>query len=144
MLEGVYTGYTLTVCPFVCQYVHPSVRLWTESCPLCIFHNTSQIHFIFTHLINQLQKLCRMLIYIKKFHIFKLEILQNVFTSSCSCTSCSSFLWTHYGSQFFSNFCRDEWKMNVKAVNGNMGKNISIFFTKQGIGIPDYCVVSLI
>ena len=27
----------------------PSVRLWTESCPLCIFHNISRIHFIFKH-----------------------------------------------------------------------------------------------
>ena len=33
--------------------VRPSVRLWTEWCPLCNFHNTSQIHFIFTHLIKQ-------------------------------------------------------------------------------------------
>ena len=31
----------------------PSVRLWTESCPLCIFNNTHRIHFIFAHLIKQ-------------------------------------------------------------------------------------------
>ena len=37
----------------------PSVRLWTESCPLCIFSNTHQIHIIFAHLIKQLQKVCR-------------------------------------------------------------------------------------
>ena len=37
----------------------PSVRLWTESCPLCIFKNTHRIHFIFAHLIKQLQKVCR-------------------------------------------------------------------------------------
>ena len=43
----------------------PSVRLWTESCPLCIVHNTSGIHFIFTHLIDQLQKGCRMLSFVK-------------------------------------------------------------------------------
>ena len=29
----------------------PSVHLWTESCPLCIFNNTHRIHFIFAHLI---------------------------------------------------------------------------------------------
>ena len=29
--------------------VCPSVRLWTESCPLCIFINTHRIHFIFAH-----------------------------------------------------------------------------------------------
>ena len=38
--------------------VRPSVCLWTESCPLCIFNNTHQIHFIFAHLIKQLQKVC--------------------------------------------------------------------------------------
>ena len=38
----------------------PSVRLWTESCPLCVFKNTHRIHFIFAHLIKQLQKVCRM------------------------------------------------------------------------------------
>ena len=37
----------------------PSVRLWTESCPPCIFNNTHRIHFIFAHLIKQLQKVCR-------------------------------------------------------------------------------------
>ena len=36
----------------------PSVRLWTESCPLCILDNTHRIHFIFAHLIKQLQKVC--------------------------------------------------------------------------------------
>ena len=50
-LIGGYTGITLSVCP--------SVRLWTESCPLCIFNNTHRIHFIFAHLIKQLQKVCR-------------------------------------------------------------------------------------
>ena len=39
----------------------PSVRLWTESCPLYIFNNTYRIHFIFAHLIKQLQKVCSML-----------------------------------------------------------------------------------
>ena len=38
--------------------VRPSVHPWTKSCPLCIFHNTSQIHFIFADLIKQLQKMC--------------------------------------------------------------------------------------
>ena len=39
----------------------PSVRLYTKSCPLCISHNTSQIHFKFAHLINQVQKVCHVL-----------------------------------------------------------------------------------
>ena len=38
----------------------PSLRLWTESCPLCILYNTRRIHFLFTHLIKQLQRVCHM------------------------------------------------------------------------------------
>ena len=51
--RGVYWFHFVrpSVSPSVC----PSVRLWTESCPL---HNISRIHFIFTHLIKQLQKVC--------------------------------------------------------------------------------------
>ena len=45
-------------CPSVCPSIHLSVRLWTESCPLCIFNNTHQIRFIFAHLIKQIQKVC--------------------------------------------------------------------------------------
>ena len=50
----------------------PSIRLWTESCPLCIFHNIHRIHFIFTHLIKQLQKVCHVLSFfpiLKKFEV---------------------------------------------------------------------------
>ena len=39
-----------------CPSVHLSVCLMTESCPLCIFNNTRLIHFIFTYLIKQPQK----------------------------------------------------------------------------------------
>ena len=37
----------------------PSLRLWTESSPLFILNNTRRIHSIFTHLIKQHQKVCR-------------------------------------------------------------------------------------
>ena len=47
------------------QSIRPSVRLWTESCPFCIFHNTRWINFIFIHLIKQLQKVCRGLSFCK-------------------------------------------------------------------------------
>ena len=36
----------------------PLVRLCTESCSLCSFHNTCSTHFIFTHLIKKLQTAC--------------------------------------------------------------------------------------
>ena len=45
-------NFTLSVSLCVC--------LWTELCPLCIFHNASWIYFMCTHHINQLQKMCHM------------------------------------------------------------------------------------
>ena len=47
-LKGGYTSFTLSARLSVCPP-------WTEWYPLCIFHNNSLIHFIFTHLFNQLQ-----------------------------------------------------------------------------------------
>ena len=44
--------------------LYPLLQWRTESCPLCIFHNTRCIHFIFTHLINQLQKVCHFFSYL--------------------------------------------------------------------------------
>ena len=35
-----------------------SVCLYMKFCPLCISHNTSRIHFIVMHIINQLRKVC--------------------------------------------------------------------------------------
>ena len=54
-VERRYTGFTSSVRPSVHP---PSVRLWTESCQLCNSHNTSWLHFMFTHRIKQLQKVC--------------------------------------------------------------------------------------
>ena len=61
-LEG-WVGILVSPCP--------SVHLWTESCPLCIFCNTRRIHFIFTHLIKQLQKVCRVGDFVFCFSKFK-------------------------------------------------------------------------
>ena len=76
-VEGGYTGFTLPVCP--------SVRLWAESCPQCIIHNTSCIHFIFTDLNNQLQKVCRVLSFVtnSKIWIFGNFFKISPFTLSC-------------------------------------------------------------
>ena len=52
-------GILISPCPSVRPSFCPPVSLWTESCPLCIFNNTNRIHFIFVHLIKQLQKACR-------------------------------------------------------------------------------------
>ena len=48
-------GFNLSICP--------SLHMGVELFPLCFFHNTSQISFVFTHLMNQLQK-----VICKKFH----------------------------------------------------------------------------
>ena len=45
-------GTLVSPCPSVCS----SVRLWTESCPLCMFYNTWWIPFMFTHRVKQLQR----------------------------------------------------------------------------------------
>ena len=63
------TGYTFTwrrptVEPVWVYWFH-FVRPWTELCPLCIFYNTDRIHYTCTHLINQLQKVCRVLSFMK-------------------------------------------------------------------------------
>ena len=42
----------------VCPSVRLSIHLWIKTGPICIFHNTSQIHFMFAHLIKQFQKMC--------------------------------------------------------------------------------------
>ena len=52
---GILHGFMSSVHPSVCL----SVCLWTKLCPFCNFHNTSRIHFIFTHLIKQFPKVCR-------------------------------------------------------------------------------------
>ena len=68
----------------------PSVRLWTESCPLCISHNTSRIHFKFTDLINQLRKVCRVLRFVKN---SKIWIFGNFFKCSPFTLSCVHVMW---------------------------------------------------
>ena len=72
-----YTGFTLPVCP--------SVRLWAESCPQCIIQNTNCIHFIFTDLINQLQKVCRVLSFVTNSKIWNFGNFFKIspFTLSC-------------------------------------------------------------
>ena len=50
-----YNGFTPCVCQSVCLSVHLSCIL----CPLCSVYSSGQIHFIFIHLIKQLQKVYR-------------------------------------------------------------------------------------
>ena len=43
----------------------PSVHLWTESSPFYIFPDNTRIYLIFTHLINQLPKVCSVVQFLK-------------------------------------------------------------------------------
>ena len=65
-VEGRYTGFTLSIC----LSVHPSFSSVDHPCLLCILNNTSWIHFKFTHVINQLQKMCSVLSFWKKTYIW--------------------------------------------------------------------------
>ena len=55
---GVYWFHSVRLS--ICQYVRPSVRPYSIPCPLCTAYSSGWIHFIFWHLIKQLQKVCRM------------------------------------------------------------------------------------
>ena len=56
-LLGGYIGFTPSVCPSVRPASVP--RPSRIPCPLCSFYSSGWIHFIFIHLIKQLQKVCR-------------------------------------------------------------------------------------
>ena len=81
------------VCVYWFHLIRPSTRLWTESCPLCIFHNTCRILFIFAQLINQRQRMCCILTVKRKSKI-SVEFLPNYsipwLSTSCPvhCMSC--------------------------------------------------------
>ena len=60
-VEGGYTGFITPPSERGVYWFHlvrPSVHLWTKPCSLCIFNNARRIHFIFAHLMKQLQKVC--------------------------------------------------------------------------------------
>ena len=63
---GGYIGFT----PSVRLSVRPSVCPSRIPCPLCSAYSSSWIHFIFTHLIEQLQKVCRMESFLQNFKIW--------------------------------------------------------------------------
>ena len=68
-----------------CPSVRPSVRLWTESCPLCIFNNTRRIHFTSAHFIKQLQKVCHVQSLFQNSSIFNFGKFFKFVTFICLC-----------------------------------------------------------
>ena len=70
-VDGVYLFHLVRL------FVRPPVRPWTEWCLFCFFQNTSRIHFIFTHPINQLQKRRRILTDVKNCKLNFRRFLKN-------------------------------------------------------------------
>ena len=56
LLGGILVSLHPSVCPSVCPSVPRPSRI---PCPLCSFYSCGWIHYIFMHLIKQLQKVCR-------------------------------------------------------------------------------------
>ena len=66
-LFGGYIGFTLSVR----LSVRPSVPCLSRiPCPLCSFYSSGWVHFIFMHLIKQLQKVCRVQSFLQNFKIW--------------------------------------------------------------------------
>ena len=104
-LKGVYWFH------LVCLSICPSVHLWTESCPLCIFCNTCRIHFLCTHLIKQLQKVFHMYHFFSKFRSLKfwqiLSICNFDFVKFDLGSNMNwSVVWVIMGRQGVSSECR--------------------------------------
>ena len=69
-LLGGYTGFTPSV--------RPSVRPSRIPCPLCSAYSFGWIHFIFIHLVKQLQKVCRVWSFLQNFKIFNFGYFLNL------------------------------------------------------------------
>ena len=114
-VEGGYTGFTLSVRLSVHLSVLPSVcasvPLCRELCPLCIFYNIYWIHFIFTHLIKQLQKVCRVTVFFQNSTIWSFGKFFNFVTLTLSCFDLRSnmswsIVWVIMGQWGVSSECR--------------------------------------
>ena len=54
----------------------PSVHMWTESCPLCIFYNIHGIDCMFTYLIKQLQMVSSVYVFLQLNNLTFSQILE--------------------------------------------------------------------
>ena len=65
--------------------VRPSVRPSHIPCPLCSAYSFGWIHFIFVHLIKQLQKVCRVWSFLQNFKICIFDNFLKFVTLTLSC-----------------------------------------------------------
>ena len=83
--EVVGGGILVSLRPSVCPSVRPSVpRPSRIPCPLCSFYSSGWIHFIFLHLIKQLQKVCPVQSFLQNFKIWNFgNFLKSVTLTLC-------------------------------------------------------------
>ena len=114
-----------------CPSARSSVRgLWTESCPLCISHNTSWIHVIFTQRINQLQDVCHLLRFLKN---SKIRIYDNFFDFVTLTFSFAHVMWMLMLIPHLSFHCSQFWFSTMLPLDGLLNivrdlAEISIFY----------------
>ena len=126
-LKWGYTGFMS-----ICLSVHLSIHLWRESCLLYIFHNTNQIHFLFTHLSNHFRKcvICKIVCKILKSEFcafcFKFVTLTVLFRFGIwyesmvwvimrrwgIFTECRCFNWSNYFHYGYISYKLPEMQMN--------------------------------
>ena len=99
---------------------HPS----RVPCPLCSFYSSGWIHFIFMHLIKQLQKVCRMQSFLQNFKIWNfgsfLKICYFDFVLFWLGIWCESLVWVIMGRRGVSQ------NAGVLVMNRNMHKRNTV------------------
>ena len=72
--QSCWGGILVSLRPSVCRSVRPSVpRPSRIPCPLCSFYSSGWTHFIFMHLIKQLEKVCRVQSFLQNFKIWNFD-----------------------------------------------------------------------
>ena len=95
VVVGGYIGFTLSVRPSVRPSVPRPSRI---PCPLCSFYSSGWIHFIFMHLIKQLQKVCLVQSFLQNFKFWQFFKICNFdFVLFWLRIWCESLVWVIMG-----------------------------------------------
>ena len=86
------------VRPSVCPSLRPSVCPSRIPCLLCSTYSSGWIHFIFIHLIKQLQKVCRVQRFMQNFKIWIFDKFLKFVTLTLSCFDLGSDVNHWYGN----------------------------------------------
>ena len=80
-----YTPRTTKLLGGIWVSLRPSVRPSRIPCPLCNFNSSGWIHFIFIHLIKQLQKVCRVQSFLQNLKIWSFGSILKFVTLTLCC-----------------------------------------------------------